>query len=58
MEVNLLDWGIDEKHFEDVLVLDGGGGGIEFPGPEITQSKAKEMKGVVHVPPSLLGLDR
>lgn len=32
MEVNLLDWGCDKEHFEDVFVLDGVGGGVEFPG--------------------------
>ena len=31
VEVDLLDWGVDEEHFEDVFVLDGVWGGVEFP---------------------------
>lgn len=32
VEVDLLDWGVDEEHFENVFVLDGVWGGVEFPG--------------------------
>lgn len=35
VEVDLLDWGVDEEHFEDVFVLDGIWGGVEFPGLKV-----------------------
>lgn len=31
VQVDLLDRGVDEVEFEDVLVFDGGWGGVELP---------------------------
>lgn len=37
MEVDSLDWRVDEEHLEDVFVLDGVWGGVEFPELDVDQ---------------------
>jgi hypothetical protein len=55
VEVNLLDWWVDEVHFEDVFVLDRVWGGVEFPGWSVRNADVKATD--EYSPPSLLGLD-
>lgn len=58
MQVNLLDRWVDEVHLEDIFVLDGVWGGVEFPSMSPSVMDNEDMGELIYHPVFCVSMGR